>query len=467
MSADREIKRLRALEKSRLVEGNNLPIWEEAVRTMARFLDVPICIIGPIDSEWQWLKASVGWLELDPTHPQVGRFQIARSETFCSEAIERRRALSVRDTAAHPTLGQRVLVREYGIRAYLGVPLFSTEGECLGTIAVMDLAPRIFRPKEIEFAKTIARWTMREVECRSAIVPSPGISLMSPQGAHRIGEDTLEAYLIGRLLDELRTPLTSVLGMTSVLRREIYGPLRPKQKEYIRIIHNSGQYLLSLVEEILTLRELKGSDTPLELVATDLEMLCQQALKGLEPAADRKEQKIQLSVNPLHRIGVVDKGKVSQMLYHLAYRTIQSAEPGCTIRVHVYREGEDLNFAVWVSHPWLGDSLPDTELELCQIPLSEELVAGTVAAESGNPPRMSFEAGDTSHDRASVIPILDCVRALGENPSRDRLGLLFSCELAQLHGGRIAVQGSAAGYRYVISLPVTNLPSEEQEELGD
>lgn len=38
--------------------------------------------------------------------------------------------------------------------------------------------------------------------------------------------------------------------------------------------------------------------------------------------------------------------------------------------------------------------------------------------------------------------------------SRESLGLLLSCHLAQLHKGQISVQGLAeSGYRYVVSLP--------------
>jgi hypothetical protein len=41
------------------------------------------------------------------------------------------------------------------------------------------------------------------------------------------------------------------------------------------------------------------------------------------------------------------------------------------------------------------------------------------------------------------------------NLSRESLGLLLSCQLAELHGGQIAIQGSAqSGHRYVLTLPL-------------
>jgi nitrogen-specific signal transduction histidine kinase len=45
--------------------------------------------------------------------------------------------------------------------------------------------------------------------------------------------------------------------------------------------------------------------------------------------------------------------------------------------------------------------------------------------------------------------------------SRESLGLLLSCQLAELHGGQISIQGSPeSGYRYVLSLPLQMATAE-------
>jgi K+-sensing histidine kinase KdpD len=50
------------------------------------------------------------------------------------------------------------------------------------------------------------------------------------------------------------------------------------------------------------------------------------------------------------------------------------------------------------------------------------------------------------------------------NGSRESLGLLLSCLLAEIHGGHISVQGAPeAGYRYVVSLPQV----DAVETIGD
>lgn len=453
---DREQQRLQALAESGLLEKDNIPVLNEAAQLVANFLEIPICIVSVMDRDWQWIKAEVGWSDLEQIQSLATVRQLKRSECFCAYVIDSEQVLAIRDTTTHPIFAHRLFVGHYGIRAYLGVPLIASTGYCVGTIAVMDLAPREFRPKEIEFVELTARWCMAELERfqpidnplsppkRTDSSPPPFPTLNSlPTSSFSV--ERLKVELIAQLMQELRTPLTSVMGMTSVLSREIYGPLRRKQKEYLKIIHDSGQYLLSLVEEILALRELPSNGVPLSLTSVDVEMLCQQVLKTLEPVANRREQQIQVSVEPVHRIWLLDKGKVQQLLYHLMFRVIQVAEGGCVIRVHVSRKGENLSVGIWVSHPWLGDSLPETELEACGI---------LISSSSPLPDTTGLPDDPVVSEEVTTIDVWDHVQDSTLDRSRERLGLLLSCQLAQMHGGNISIQGTQrSGYRYVVSLP--------------
>jgi signal transduction histidine kinase len=457
---DREQQRLLALTDSGLREAEIVPSFEEATQMVANFLEAPICIAGILDRDWQWLKAEVGWSHVEQVDSLKNIRPIKRSESFCDYVVQSQQVLSIRDTTTHPVFSRRLLVGHYGIRAYLGVPLMTASGYCLGTLAVMELAPRAFRSKEIEFIQLAARWCMSEIERfipigadlppvpkPSELTASPPLPAVGSLTINTLTTDQLKVELIAQLMQELRTPLTSVMGMTSVLSREIYGPLRRKQKEYLKIIHDSGQYLLSLVEEILALRELPSDSATLSLTPIDVEMLCQQVLKTLEPVAERREQQIHISVEPVHRIWLLDKGKVQQLLYHLVFRVIQVSEGGCVVRVHVSRKGEALNVAIWVSNPWLGDNLPEVELEACGIVTTE--------IDHTNPNEENkAEPSSPIEEEWCMVDVLEYVQQLEIDRSRERLGLLLSCQLAHLHGGSVTIQGSRqSGYRYVVSLP--------------
>ena len=56
------------------------------------------------------------------------------------------------------------LVYTCGIGAYGAVPLTTSGGQCIGTMAVMDLQPRTFTPQEISYMTMASRWGMSEYE---------------------------------------------------------------------------------------------------------------------------------------------------------------------------------------------------------------------------------------------------------------------------------------------------------------
>jgi len=281
-----------------------------------------------------------------------------------------------------------------------------------------------------------------------------------------LSTNSIKVKLLNYLAQELLTPLTSVVGMASVLKQEIYGPLTNKQKEYIDVIQDSSRSLRSLVEEIVELAELDDSAFTLKRTAIDIETLCQQVVTILSPAASKREQEINLSMGPGPRIWLVDKDKVQQMLHHLIFSIIQSAGAGSVIRVHVSRKEEGINLGVWVFHPWLGESLPHAKL------YSDYLLK--VGSDSGSPsnsetdslglePQLPTQGSQRLTLAFSELAALvaqnaeDTAPVLAGYGARERLGLLLCCQLVEIQGGQLSIQGAPeSGYRYVLWLPCTN-----------
>ena len=64
---------------------------------------------------------------------------------------------------------------------------------------------------------------------------------------------------------ELRTPLTGLIGMSTQLEREKLGSLNEKQHEYLSHIVQSGDHLLSLIDDLLDLARVESGDDELAL----------------------------------------------------------------------------------------------------------------------------------------------------------------------------------------------------------
>jgi signal transduction histidine kinase len=471
-AAARNQHQIWALTELGLLETESVPIFEEATQTAAHFLEVPICILSLLDQERQWFKSAVGLSRLGLMNDLSLSRQLPLDESFCVHVVDSHQVLAIADTLHHPAFASSLLVQQYNIRAYLGVPLLTSKGDCVGALAVMNLLPRSFTPKEIEFLGLTARLSMSEYErlhwtkvqsanslnyLQGALSPPP-LSVPQPTAFSPLSQspspstnsliNPVKFELLAQLTQELRTPLTSVMGMASVLNREIYGPLTPKQKEYLDIIHHSGQYLLSLVKEIVELSQLDDSTKVLNLTSVDIEMLCQQAIATLEQAAHRREQTIRLSVEPGNRIWLLDKEKIRQMLYHLTFSVIQSSNAASVIRLHVSHKSTGLKLTIWATHPYLGDGLAYTEIYPAQ---AAPVLVGL------DYDRYGAHEKDITNGKGRHTVFLEepgQVTHLSAEAIRNSLGLLLSRQLAEMHGGQVLIQGATEpGYRYLVTLP--------------
>ncbi len=499
----RRQKKLKAIEELGLLESSIIPVFDEATQTAANYLEAPVGILGLMVDEELWLKSAVGLSHIGLMNQLAVSRKLQREESFATYVVDSQNCLVINDTISNSVFAGSILTQHYGIRAYLGAPLVTATGECIGSLAVMDLEPRHFSRRDVEFLAMTARWCLSEFERNRyqgmlssdslALTKAPTTNSLSyPHQSPRVLEgeieqpaaswqhsqrrqasnlpelnspDAIKVKLLAHLTQELRTPLTSVMGMASVLGREVYGPLTEKQKEYLDVIHNSGQHLLTLVEEIVNLDILDQSPQKLQLNSVDIEMLSQQALQNLFHIAQENKQEISLSVEPGSRIWLLDKDKVRQAIYYLVVSVMAASETSSEIRVHVSRKPKDflsntsvLSVAVWVSHPWLGDGI--SQIDHYSSVINANSNHGSSMGGLPNYSNSGFLRQNERHvlNQHSLAEALVKAEKGGskssDNRYRELLGLLLSCHLTEMHGGEISVQGSVeSGYRYILNLP--------------
>jgi GAF domain-containing protein len=159
-----EQKRLKTIRELGLLDDEIVPVFDEATQTAARFLETPISILGLMMQERQLLKAAFGLSSIGLMNQLAQSRQLPRLECFCAYVVDSHQVLAINDTATNPVFARSLLVGHYGIRAYLGAPLLTADGQCVGTLAVMDWQPRCFTTKDMDFLAITARWSMSEFE---------------------------------------------------------------------------------------------------------------------------------------------------------------------------------------------------------------------------------------------------------------------------------------------------------------
>lgn len=94
--------------------------------------------------------------------------------------------------------------------------------------------------------------------------------------------DARDRFVAG-MSHELRTPLNAIVGFSDMLAAGIHGDLKPRQAEYIKDISQSGQFLLSLINDILDYSKLEANMHEPEFDRVDLMQVVEDGLKLIEP----------------------------------------------------------------------------------------------------------------------------------------------------------------------------------------
>lgn len=161
---------------------------------------------------------------------------------------------------------------------------------------------------------------------------------------------------LANMSHELRTPLNAIIGFSEFIKKEILGPIgTPKYAEYIADIHDSGQHLLSIINDILDLARLEAGRLELieidicapALVAACLAIMGERAeVAGITLAAD-----MPADLPMLH----ADERAVKQILFNFLSNAIKFTPKGGRVTVSLSEE-RDGSFDLVVRDTGIGMS---------------------------------------------------------------------------------------------------------------
>ena len=129
-----ETRRLAVLRQLGVLDTAPEAAFDTVTRTAAQLCGVPIALISLIDAQRQWFKSNVGL---------TGIAETPRAVAFCDHAIRDAALLEVPDATLDARFAANPLVTGApDIRFYAGAPIVLATGERIGTVCVIDRAPR-------------------------------------------------------------------------------------------------------------------------------------------------------------------------------------------------------------------------------------------------------------------------------------------------------------------------------------
>jgi signal transduction histidine kinase len=139
---------------------------------------------------------------------------------------------------------------------------------------------------------------------------------------------------------ELRTPLNSVHGFIDLLMQGHMGELTPEQKRYLGYAQEGVQQLMAIVEDILLLTRSDSGQFEMRQEEVNLLTLAKQALRGLQPQAQKAEVVLSHEIASPPPILYADPQRIMQVLNNLLTNAIKFTPPGglVTLRARLYNE---------------------------------------------------------------------------------------------------------------------------------
>jgi diguanylate cyclase (GGDEF)-like protein/PAS domain S-box-containing protein len=143
--------RLRALERSRLLDGTPEEPFDRLTRVATRALGVPVALVSLITPERQIIKSAVGLDE--PWHT---RRETPLSHSFCRNVVADDAPLRIADARLDPRVSGNPALAQLGVVAYAGVPLRDDEGHVLGALCAIDHRPRTWSDEDLALLTDLA-----------------------------------------------------------------------------------------------------------------------------------------------------------------------------------------------------------------------------------------------------------------------------------------------------------------------
>lgn len=233
-----------------------------------------------------------------------------------------------------------------------------------------------------------------------------------------------KSEFLANMSHELRTPLNAVLGFTQLLAR--YPSPNPQQHQYLDTITRSGEHLLALINDVLSMSKIEAGRTSLNPTCFDLYHLLDTLQQMLQLRADAKGlQLICDRTTDVPQYVISDDNKLRQVLINL-----------------------------------LGNALKFTETGSVTLQVSS---AGNPEQRVTNPEQLTlrFEVNDTGSGIApdELDKLFDPfvqTETGRESQQGTGLGLAISQQFVQLMGGEITVRSTVAqGTSFAFEIPIT------------
>jgi two-component system cell cycle sensor histidine kinase PleC len=232
-----------------------------------------------------------------------------------------------------------------------------------------------------------------------------------------------KSSFLANMSHELRTPLNAIIGFSEIMKSEMFGPIGgDKYRAYCQDIHQSGQYLLDVINDVLDMSKIEAGRIRLDFEQIRLGRFLNDAMRVVSARADDK--RIELAADISKGVCVrADQRLLKQIVLNLLSNAVKFTPEGGRVTVRAR-----------ASMDWVRIGILDTGIGIPRAALTK----------LGRP----FEQVQSQFTK---------------NHQGSGLGLAIARSLAELHGGTLRIRSAPGKGTFVLlRLPAENYGFRDQ-----
>lgn len=303
-------------------------------------------------------------------------------------------------------------------------------------IAVDILRAKVKVFVDLYYLNLIARQQAEQLQQRAEEITRKNLQLETAS--------KIKSEFLASMSHELRTPLNAIIGFSEVLKDGLAGALSSQQQGYVTDIFDSGQHLLSLINDILDLSKIEAGQMTFEPEPMDVLAVLQDSLCILKEKAGKRHIRLELEQAEVEGNVLADLRKCKQILYNLLSNAVKFTPDNGAVRLQARRvRRADVRLEPPEAQASRLLPLPPGEFDdFLEVSVSD---TGIGIAEPDL--RRLFQA------------FLQLDSSLARTFEGTGLGLTLVRNMAALHGGTVGVISALGkGSRFVVWLPWRPVP---------
>ena len=222
--------------------------------------------------------------------------------------------------------------------ATLAAPI-TGRGRRIGVLAVIGRRAPLFASDDLDLVQLLAE--------QAAIVLDGARLYGDLASANRdLSQATkVKSEFLANMSHELRTPLNAILGFSGLLTEQLNGSMNDKQKRFLRNIHEAGEHLLELINDVLDLSRVEAGKLELRPEVLTLDVLLEPVSAAGRTGAQAKGVLYTTEVPAAAPI-FLDPTRVRQVLFNLVSNAVKFTPAGGRVTLRAAAEGREMRFEV-------------------------------------------------------------------------------------------------------------------------